>query len=93
METLEQRIHKWRRKEFTDGTKPSERLVLMLDKLSEADEETLRRFRDWVKDQPDNRETQILKWCAIYRGYELKRGTSESGRIPPPQVGIKADSA
>jgi hypothetical protein len=71
--TLEERVKAWRRKEFVDGTKPSERLVQLLDALSEADEERLMRFRKWVKDQPDNRETQILKWCAIYRDYELKQ--------------------
>lgn len=72
MKSFEDRVKEWRRKEFTDGTKPSELLVRMLERLSDADEEVLARFREWVKDQPDTRDTQILKWCAIYRAYELK---------------------
>jgi hypothetical protein len=72
VKTLEERVKEWRRKEFIDGTKPSERLAQLLDALADADEERLKRFREWVRDQPDNEETQILKWCAIYRDYELK---------------------
>lgn len=78
MKCLDERVRQWRSKEFTDGTKPSDKLVSMLDRLATADEDVLKKFRAWVVDQPDTRDTQILKWCAIYRAYELKNGNDRT---------------
>jgi hypothetical protein len=63
-------LEKSRRKEFVDGTKPSESLVLRLERLADGDAEVLERFDKWIATQPDNRETQILKWCRAYKSAE-----------------------
>lgn len=63
-------LERARRKEFVDGTLPSERLVLLLDRLSKCDAPGLDRFDTWVKSQPLNRETGILVWAREYREYE-----------------------
>jgi hypothetical protein len=60
-------LEKSRRKEFADGTKPSEKLVLRLEMLADGNAVVLERFDKWIATQPDNRETQILKWCRAYR--------------------------
>jgi hypothetical protein len=63
-------LEKSRRKEFTDDAIPSENLVLRLERLADGDAEVLERFDKWIATQPDNRETQILKWCRSYRTVE-----------------------
>ena len=66
---------KHRFKPTVSGVVPSERLVKLLEKVSELDRGGIERFDAWVKSQVGF-EREILVWSRDYREEELKVGVN-----------------